>query len=144
MLSIILQRFRRKGRTLGVLLVLVFAMVLRGIVPAGYMPDPDAGRHGNPLLAFCAPDSGNSIPQALAALWADVDTDKEAPSAMAASCAFCILGQLAMDLPETGRLAVASVFFFSRPVVTARNPALPVQGSRGPPLGSRAPPFFIG
>jgi len=127
---------------LGVLFVLVFAMVLRGVVPAGYMPDPDPGRHGNPLFAFCVPDNGGGIPDALAAFWADVDTGTDTSTAMA-SCAFCVLGQLAMDIPETGDLAVASVFFFSRPVAAARNPALPVHGPRGPPLGSRAPPFFI-
>ncbi|MFA7669175.1 MAG: DUF2946 domain-containing protein [Burkholderiaceae bacterium] len=143
MFSIILQRIRKKARTLGVLFVLIFAMMLRGVVPAGYMPGPQGGSHGNALFAFCAPDNGTAIPNALTALWADVDTGTDSSQAMMESCAFCVLGQLVMGLPQTGDLAVMPAAFFSRPLAVLRNIALPVHGPRGPPLGSRAPPFFI-
>jgi len=143
MFRIILQRFRRRTRTLSVLSVLMLAMVLRGLVPAGYMPDLEAGRQGNPLFAFCSPDS-SGIPDALSALWSDIDAGTDSDGgAMAGSCAFCVLGKLAMDVPETGALSVVPVSFAARPVTAASNVALPVPAPRGPPLGSRAPPFFI-
>lgn len=135
-------------RTLGVLSVLLFAMVLRGMVPAGYMPNSAAGLEGESLFAFCTPQAHGKTPAALLALWADVDIAANADTgpdtrAMEASCAFCVLGQLDMGLPEIGVLSVASVRFFSHPVIALRNFSLPPSGVRGPPLGSRAPPFFI-
>lgn len=144
--GIISRQFAPKRHTLGVLLVLLVAMVLRGMVPNGYMADFEAGRKGEPLFAFCSPEAHGDTPGALLALWADVDIapgSEPDTSTMAASCAFCVPGQLTMGLPETGDLPAIPAFFASHPVIARGSSPLPPAGSRGPPLGSRAPPLFL-
>ncbi|MGE0012535.1 MAG: hypothetical protein AB7S62_09900 [Azoarcus sp.] len=144
MFSNILQRFWRKKHSVSVLCLLLLAMVLRGMVPAGYMPNLGEKQHGDALLTFCSHDPRGGIPDALLALWADVDLEPDpGDSDMSHSSAFCVLGQLTMDLPETGSLDAVAVFFQAQPVLPVTFFFLPLQGPRGPPLGSRAPPSFI-
>jgi len=136
------QCLGRKAHALGVLFVLVLAMLLRSLVPAGYMPNPRAAEHGNSLFVFCSPGGTESIPPRLLELWADVAPAPD-ESGMDDPCPFGVLGQLAIGMPELREVAAMPLIFAVRPSPPINDPALPGQGPRGPPLGSRAPPFLV-
>lgn len=137
-----LQTPGTKIHAFGVLFVLVLAMLLRSLVPAGYMPNPQASEHGNSLFVFCSPAGAQKVPQGLLALWADVAQSPD-DTAIDDPCPFAVLGQMAMDTPEAGEAPVLSLIHATRVSPAIDDPALPAQGPRGPPLGSRAPPLFL-
>jgi len=127
----------------GVLALLLLAMLVRGTIPAGYMPDINALRDGRIAITLClTPGAGASVQEAWVNVWGDADHN-ESLSAGELECPFGVLGNLAALESASGLSLLGLVLnWLSLPRVT--NHALPVMGARGPPLGARAPPaeFF--
>lgn len=128
----------------GVLWALLLALVLRGFVPPGYMPDPRGRDDGRIALTLCT--SAGTVSTVLLSL-TDKRDDTSRHGGPSASGLDCPYGLLAHDgsapppsdlAPSPLRVAVAVV-----PVV-ATSQALPPLPGQGPPLGSRAPPSSLG
>jgi hypothetical protein len=122
------------------LCMLALAMAMRAMIPAGFMPDMDALRHGKIEMTLCT--AGGAFKTAT------VDFTKHAPDQphpdhATAACVFSALNQYVLDLPApTMQAMVAQLFAVLAPAqygtVPARTPAF------GPPLGARAPPVRLG
>lgn len=113
------------------LLVLLFAVTLRGLVPAGYMPEAGAdGVH----LKFCGP-------VAPAGMDGGPDHD-EGPAASESACVFAAAAPAAgpADPPLLPRPPVLAFVHASAPAPRAPPTA---DRSEGPPPPARAPPFSI-
>lgn len=124
-------------------LLLLLALVLRASIPVGYMPHTGALRDGRIEITFCT-TAGNeaNVPRTLAGLFAD--NDEHHKNALSGTdCPFGILTHQALNAPGLSTMAVALSTAPSRPVVFFDNKALPALGAQGPPVGSRAPPFFL-
>lgn len=128
----------------GVLWALLVALVLRGFVPPGYMPDTRSLDNGRIALTLCT--SAGTVSTAFLSL-TDKREDTSRHGNQAASGMDCPYGLLTHDVsalpqadlaPSPLRVAVAVV-----PVVTVSQ-ALPPLPGQGPPLGSRAPPSSLG
>lgn len=125
------------------LCLLLLAVVLRGMVPAGYMPkQTDQGY----ALAFCLP-SGQSLPPEMVQHWAALlgeDTTSHSDEATtSATCPFCVMLQAALT-PAPLAVVTPLSLGHSRPfLLPPLNPALAQAFIRGPPVGPRAPPAFL-
>ena len=117
-----------------VLGLITFALMLRALVPTGFMVD--IRQSGAPLMiTFCTADGATlSMPVDLPASGAH--SDKDAPSS--ADCPFGSLVGHAI-LRDAAPVVLAQGQAYTRVLVPAYRaaPALP---PAGPPLGSRAPP----
>lgn len=119
--------------------VMVAALALRALVPAGFMPDAGALRDGRIQLAFCTA-GGDALSVPL-----DVSTsgktrhDQAAP----ADCPFGMLAAQAAIVPPAMLSAIPVVGAATR-VRHHAGGALPPLPAHGPPLGSRAPPSNFG
>ncbi len=125
------------------LCLLLLALVLRGIVPAGYMPkQTDQGY----ALAFCLP-SGQSLPPEMVRHWAallgDDATSHSDEATTSATCPFCLMLQAALTPAPVAILTPLSVGQFRPFLLPPLNPALAQAFIRGPPVGQRAPPAFL-
>lgn len=128
----------------GVLWALLLALVLRGFVPPGYMPDTRALEKGRVTLTLCS--AAGTVSTVLLSL-----TDERKESArhgeQAASGMDCPYGLLAHDVSAQPLPALAPL---PLPVAVAalsaipHRQALPPLPALGPPLGSRAPPLSLG
>lgn len=127
-------------RVRGVLWLAFLALLLRALVPAGYMPDTRALHDGRIEVTFCS--AAGDLSTLRLALSPDGKGNAGAGThSNADTGAQCPFGLLAHVTPapasHTTPLALAS----GRPAPAAPTPlALPVQPAQGPPLGSRAPP----
>ncbi|AMG35222.1 DUF2946 family protein [Achromobacter xylosoxidans] len=127
-----------------VLWALLLALVLRGFVPPGYMPDTRALENGRVTLTLCS--AAGTVSTVLLSL-----TDERKESArhgeQAASGMDCPYGLLAHDVSAQPLPALAPlplrVTVAALPAVHPRQ-ALPPLPALGPPLGSRAPPLSLG
>lgn len=138
------HHYANSWRAYGALYLLLLALVVRGLIPVGYMPDTGALRDGRILITLCI-TSGNgtsTIPEMLADLLADGTSHPEDVLA-GNDCPFSLLSHQALDVLVLPRLQALLVASFSALTRTFDNTVLPVLGARGPPLGSRAPPFFF-
>ena len=125
------------------LCLLLLAVVLRGVVPTGYMPKQ--GDQGY-ALAFCLP-SGQSLPPEMAQDWAALlGEDATAHSDQAttsATCPFCVMLQAALTPAPVALVTPLSLGHFRPLLLPALHPALAQTFIRGPPVGPRAPPFLL-
>jgi len=138
------HHYANSWRAHGVLCLLLLALVVRGLIPIGYMPDTSALRDGRIVITFCV-TRGNGAPTAPATLAGMLADENSHPKGVLAGndCPFSLLSQQALDVPVLPGLRVLPVAGFSALVHTFDNTVLPVLGLRGPPLGPRAPPFFF-
>ncbi|MEB6660308.1 DUF2946 family protein [Achromobacter ruhlandii] len=140
-------RPRDAVRVRGVLWLAFLALLLRAVVPAGYMPDTRALHDGRIEVTFCsAAGDLSTLRLALApagkgdagAGKGDAGAGAHSNADTGAQCPFGLLAHVTpASASPTTPLALAS----GRPAPAASAPlALPVQPAQGPPLGSRAPP----
>ncbi len=114
-------------------MILLCALLLRGLIPSGYMPNVEPG-NGQGLLTICYGKSAPVVP--------DVD-DGQAPTDthQQGLCAFAMLGGVVPVLALVGLLLVWLPPGLIRFQWVALAPALR-RLSCAPP-GARAPPSFI-
>lgn len=130
-------------RAQAVLCLLLLAIVLRASIPIGYMPHTGALRDGRIEITFCT-TAGNeaNVPSTLAGLFAD-DNEHNNNALSGTDCPFGILIHQALGIPGPSAIAMPLSAARSIPAVFFDNQALPALGAQGPPVGSRAPPFFL-
>jgi hypothetical protein len=127
------------------LCVMLLALSLRALVPAGFMPDAGALRDGRLEMTFCT--SAGDIKTIT------VDTHRGhdgapapdgAPNHQSQSndCPFSVLSTLPA-MPSMALAPVGLPLLLSSVQPVLRAAPLPVFLSQGPPLGSRAPPFHL-
>lgn len=122
------------------LTLLFFA--LRVILPAGYMPDPGALKHGQVRIVICTGSGTQALLVDAAGRPVTDGGGDAAPHGVAADCIFGMTAAQAFTLP----VPIAAL---ARPGVVRDVP--PSGGGEallpralGPPLGSRAPPILLG
>lgn len=120
--------------------LLFLALVIRGSIPAGYMPDVSALNDGRFAITFCI--TPGTAPQSLASLFGDENSYSD-DALTANDCPFGLLSYQALALPLSSAINALPVVFLALQAFSFNNTALPVLGARGPPLGSRAPPFLL-
>lgn len=126
-----------------VLWMLLLAFTVRGLVPAGYMPDASALEKGRIELTFCtAAGTVSTISVSLTDDSADAKNHGD-NAASGMDCPFGLLTHVAAA-PPVSAPAVALPIQASPPVQFEVSRALPALPAQGPPLGSRAPPSFLG
>lgn len=118
--------------------LLLFA--LRAAIPVGYMPDLGAVRDGQVQIVICTgfgtqallvDESGRPIEDRGA-------TDHAGKS----DCAFAVSVAAALALPSA--VAALSLPLFAGRAAPASDSTTLFPPAQGPPLGSRAPPLFLG
>lgn len=134
------HQYTNNWRARGVLCLLWLALVVRSVIPIGYMPDTSALRDGRIVITFCT--AQGTVPATFASLFGD-NNPHPTDILSGNDCPFCSLSHEALNLPVLSALRALPVAIFSVRAFTFNNTALPVLGARGPPLGSRAPPFFF-
>lgn len=140
---------RRTPRSVWQLLLCltVLAFVLRALVPLGFMPAAQAMPDGKLVLSFCtAGGMQMSLPMSLSNESAAADAaaaDAPADAVPGSDCPFGLLAAQAM--PPAPVLELLQGAVATRDVTVAFvYQALPPLPAQGPPLGSRAPPFYLG
>lgn len=128
-------------RVRGVLWLAFLAILLRALVPTGYMPDARALHDGRLEVTFCS--AAGDLATLKIALSPD-DKRGGAGHSSADTGAQCPFGLLAHVTPAPAAQTAPLALAVSRaaPFPPARV-AVPVQPAQGPPLGSRAPPFIV-
>lgn len=128
----------------GVLWALLLALVLRGFVPPGYMPDTRALEQRRVALTLCTAAGGVST---VRLSLTDERRDSPGHGEHAASGMDCPYGVLTHVVSAAPLLDLAplplSVAVWAMPAVHPPQ-ALPPLPALGPPLGSRAPPYSLG
>lgn len=139
------QHAVNRGRTRSTLYLLLFALLLRGLIPIGYMPAPNALLDQHLFITFClAPGSSSAANFSALSSWLDGDGDSQSNTTTTGSdCLFSLVSHQPLGAPVLPGLRVLLLAIFSRPAPVFENTALPVFSARGPPLGSRAPPFLF-
>jgi hypothetical protein len=115
---------------------LIFIFMLRALIPAGFMPDAKALGEGRLELVICT-SAGERLAHAIDLDDGNGETETWAgancPYHLSLSQAFAPGADVAPVAVEFARIAL--------PVVSAAAVLLPP--ALGPPLGQRAPPFFL-
>lgn len=115
----------------------LFALLFRAAFPAGYMPGPSSQGGGALTVTLCAGHGDTTL--------VPVNFHGDAPDhdGTTQGCPFCaVLAQAVM--PGAATLAVAAAITHQSTLLLPDGvPALTTQ-TAGPPLGSRAPPAFLG
>lgn len=126
-------------RVRGVLWLAFLAILLRALVPTGYMPDSRALHDGRLEVTFCS--AAGDLSTLKIALSPDGKRGGAGHSS-ADTGAQCPFGLLAHVTPAPAAQTAPLALAVSRaaPFPPARV-AVPVQPAQGPPLGSRAPPL---
>ncbi|WP_233238790.1 DUF2946 family protein [Bordetella sp. LUAb4] len=150
----LLRRAARRTHALPCLLLL--AVLLRALIPVGYMPDPAALRQGMFRMSLCSaggamshmdmPGMSDSDPSGHAGHMMHTvgDMASHAPDSgehsAGTECPFWAAAHVALDLPP---VIIEPVLATPRDaVIRFEVPAsLPPLPPAGPPLGPRAPPF---
>lgn len=119
----------------------ILSFLYRAVIPMGYMPDVSGGRDGKFSISLCTTGGGAS------ALLMDWDGQSGQPSPGDhfdnQSCPFGIVVSQAVMPSQEPPALVGNVAH--HPVsLPHRNQAQPPLPALGPPLGSRAPPSFLG
>lgn len=128
-------------RVRGVLWLAFLALLLRALVPAGYMPDARALHDGRIEVTFCS--AAGDLSTFKIALSPDGKPDagpgEHRSADTGAQCPFGLLAHVTpAPTPYAAPLALAVSRRASPPAPVHQ--ALPAQPAQGPPLGSRAPP----
>lgn len=119
----------------------VIAFLLRAFIPAGYMPDLSGQRGSSFAVVVCNAAGGNTV---MMVDFSDPASKSANDDALGAyECPFGLsVAQKQFPANESPGLYVSLV---SRPISLAvSSAAIPVLLALGPPLGSRAPPAFLG
>lgn len=127
------------GLTRGVLLVLVLALMMRGMIPSGYMPNTNAAYDSRAVITLCTGSNMLTIP--LTELLGNAPHSQDALTG--ADCPFSLFSHEALNLPPLSAAPMRVIAASSILIPAISNTALPTSGSRGPPLGSRAPPLLF-
>lgn len=131
------SRTASRGRL--VLWLALLALLLRALVPAGYMPDARALGAGRFEVTLC---TAAGAPPALSATLTALKDGKPAHEAQTgAQCPFGLLAQLT-PAPAFS-LDPLPLAANPLPAVFQAQPRLPATTAQGPPLGSRAPPRLV-
>ncbi|HRL22329.1 MAG TPA: hypothetical protein PLG97_05820 [Alcaligenes sp.] len=129
-------------RRLGLCLLLL-AVLLRGIVPAGYMPRQTEQGYA---LTFCLP-AGQTLSPEAARQWAALmgeDTDLSHEQATtSATCPFATMLLASLMPAALAPIAPLHSGRFRPLLLPAAKPILDQAFIRGPPVGQRAPPRFL-
>lgn len=133
----------RKGiRVWQILICLaVMAFVCRSVVPTGYMPILSGDKNGTVVLTFCTEDGSNK-----SLLLNLQQHSKKSPSEnhSGQECPYgVVLSHGILPLQDAPLLA-GVVWYEQFQFANLRNHALPPLPALGPPLGSRAPPPYLG
>lgn len=124
-----------------VLCLAALAFVCRSVIPSGYMPSLSPEKGGTVVLTLCTADGGNET------LLLNLQKhSKELPGGSHASheCPFGLVMSHGI-LPVQDLPALATLTQRQHPIVVfKRSRVLPPMPALGPPLGSRAPPSYLG
>ncbi|ARP85823.1 DUF2946 family protein [Bordetella genomosp. 9] len=154
------RTLRATARARVLMCLLLLAVSVRALIPAGYMPDPHALRQGQLRISLCTSMGAVPIGQLLRDLHhghdhAGMDAaaqheggsahlhgthDQGPDQAAGAECPFWAVAHIALHLPP----AVVSPLLASAADAATHivpHAALPPMPPAGPPLGSRAPPL---
>lgn len=122
------------------LCLLLLAVMLRGIVPAGYMPKQTEQGYA---LTFCLP-AGQALSPDAARQWAALMGEDPAAhhdkATTSATCPFATLLQAALTPAPVAPLSPLHSGRFRPLLLPTLNPILVQAFIRGPPVGQRAPP----
>ncbi|CUI43938.1 MAG: DUF2946 family protein [Achromobacter sp.] len=125
-------------RVRGVLWLAFLALLLRALVPTGYMPDARALHDGRLEVTFCS--AAGDLTTVKIALSSDGKSGGGHSSAdTGAQCPFGLLAHVT-PAPAAQTAPLALAVSRAAPFPPA-HVAAPVQPAQGPPLGSRAPPL---
>lgn len=136
---------RRTPRSVWQLLLCltVLAFVMRALVPQGFMPAAQTMPDGKLVLSFCtAGGMQMSLPMSLGSDSASADA-APADAASGTDCPFGLLAAQAMPPAPVLELLHGAVATRDATVAFGYQ-TLPPLPAQGPPLGSRAPPFYLG
>lgn len=117
---------------------LLLALVLRSLIPIGYMPAPNAATAGYMTLTICNPEHGFYTIQ----VPIDDATPQDNGATIANECPYGLLAQqffidpASLPAPLIDKPATARPFLF-------KSTHYPVFNIRGSPLGPRAPPSVL-
>ncbi|WP_336234923.1 DUF2946 family protein [Achromobacter dolens] len=126
-------------RVRGVLWLAFLALLLRALVPTGYMPDARALHDGRLEVTFCS--AAGDLSTLKIALSPD-GKHGGAGNSGADTGAQCPFGLLAHVTPAPAAQTTPLALAISRAApFPPASVATPVQPAQGPPLGSRAPPL---
>lgn len=133
-----LELVLRQCGTLCGVLVLLCGLLIRSLIPIGYMPDPEAWRNGQVTMTFCTAD-GTTISLALEDLF---DAPKHHPEQGGlATCPCCFIYDDVIAISSVLEIEPTTVKWASYPQSLYSIGVMEsAQGVRGPPLGARAPP----
>lgn len=134
------HHYANSWRIRSALCLLFLALLVRGLIPVGYMPDANALKDGRFAITFCI-TPGTTAP-VLASLLGDENPYSDNVKT-ANDCPFGLLSNQVLALPLFSAIQALPVVFISVQAFSFNNTALPVLGARGPPLGSRAPPALL-
>lgn len=121
-------------------LALLCGLILRSMIPMGYMPDPEAWRQGQITMTICTAD-GTPVSLRLEDL---LDIPKHHPDQPGhATCPCCFIHDEALALLPLLALVPTAATWHSYAVQRqAKTGLASAHGVRGPPLGARAPPIL--
>lgn len=129
----------------GVLWALLLALVLRGFVPPGYMPDARAFEKGRVALTLC------SAAGTVSTVYLSLTGEREEPArhdgqqaASGMDCPYGLLTHLVPTAPLPDLAPLPVPLAVSATLAAPSLQALPPLPALGPPLGSRAPPVSPG
>lgn len=123
--------------------LLLLAVLLRGIVPTGYMPKQT--EHGY-ALTFCLP-AGQALSPEAARQWAALMGEDPAAhhdeATTSATCPFAMMLQAALTPAPVAPLSPLHSGRFRLLLLPVLDPPLVQPFIRGPPVGPRAPPGLL-
>ena len=134
------MRSRRRAWTLTARCVAAL-LLLRAVIPAGYMPDLGALRDGRLEITLCTADGLRTVSQPARSS----ETTGEAPAdgplaATPDDCPFGAVATQTLILPGDSALPPHGA---ARHFAPNASPERLDTSSQGPPLGARAPPFLL-
>ncbi len=125
-------------RVRGVLWLAFLALLLRALVPTGYMPDARALHDGRLEVTFCSA-AGDLTTVKIALSFDGKSGGGHSSADTGAQCPFGLLAHVT-PAPAAQTAPLALAVSRAAPFPPA-HVAAPVQPAQGPPLGSRAPPL---
>lgn len=131
------QLSRKIGMTLCILF-LVPGILIRSMVPVGYMPDSEALSQGQIFIHICNAD-GQLLLMPLDNI---SNNSKNDPDRMGhENCPCCLIHDELISIYSSVALVAKDIKWSSYPFLSYTDTnLLSAYGVRGPPLGSRAPP----
>lgn len=113
--------------------VLLLVFLLRAVIPSGFMPAQANGQAGILGMTFCIA----GLPASVNAISRNPDTPSGTPMP---TCVFSATASQAV-LPHAPPALTPAVFYLVHAIFIMPAALVPAHVVRGPPLGSRAPPY---